>query len=986
MLSFGKGLRRAASPASLLFACLLACEGDHGRAPTSSNGGPTTGSNAAPIATAKTFRVCPGPDAQRETMIAFFDSREGDTIEFCAGQFEFTTSLLLTGKRGITIRGAGRDATILSFANSDGQDGVNINRVDGITIESLTIYDAPGNGLRVFKSDFVTIRNVKVGWSNADPASPNFVFNPTKWGENGAYAFYPVLCRHVLIEDSVSIGSSDAGVYVGQSSDILVRRTEAFHNVAGFEFENTYRAEFIDNVAHDNVGGFLVFDLPGRAQFGEKNKVHRNKSYRNNIPSFAPRGAIVGSIPSGTGMLVLASDQLEVFDNEIRDNKTIGLAIVNYGLADANESSTRYDFYPEGIHIYDNTFIDNGTSPALPDLSRSSCKGVPGLPPGLPGPTEDIMCITDNPSLLPLILMVKNVGRSAQIIWDGGVDSPNGCKDVPVDRDGIPLTQPNPNETDRDEPRADERGRPNLYLYDPSPSCKYNAWKFDERRQLKKPANGICIENNTFRQTTLLGALVPPFANVHFSSTDLTDPANLQLADNTPPTDCPLPAPPDSLASYEPDLGSFTPDPSSDPHPSDAEVAALCVTPPAGEVNFEALGRVNCPRLEHYGLFANAEDPRRDPNGSGVPFDLNTILFSDYAVKYRFLYLPPDGAGGVQKATYQDRSDCDTFNIYDCNTATLGFPVGTVFAKTFAFRNGADEDVVETRLLIKRQAANGAIGWIGIPYLWKTDASGQRFAELLIEGGTKSVSYDYDDPDPDVKDASGNVLHYGPAAVPQYQIPSAAACVLCHGGDDREAGAAPIGPKVRNLNRDADFPGVGRMNQLTFLQQQGLLDLPAPPDGLEKMARFAVPGSSGEAPNSPADVHRRVRAYLEVNCMHCHNPAGAAQNSGLSLDEAQEPMNESHGICKPPIAAGRAADIGNYDIQPGSASQSILASRIESTQPGIRMPPLARTVAQNEAVELVNHWIDSVVADFADDAANHCSGGGLGLPLAKAAH
>ncbi|MGH7803247.1 MAG: parallel beta-helix domain-containing protein, partial [Candidatus Binatia bacterium] len=471
---------------------------------------------------AKTFRICPGADAQKETMIAFFESREGDTIEFCAGQFDFTTSLLLTGKKGITIRGAGREQTILSFAQSDGQDGVNINRVDGITVESLTIYDAPGNGLRIFKSDFVTIRNVKVGWSNADPVSPNFRNDPSVWEKNGAYAFYPVLCRHVLIEDSVSIGSSDAGVYVGQSSDILVRRTEAFHNVAGFEFENTYRAEFVDNVAHDNVGGFLVFDLPGRAQFGEKNKVHRNKSFHNNVRSFAPRGAIVGSIPQGTGMLVLASDQLELFDNEIRDNQTIGLAIVNYALADANESSTRYDFYPEGIHVYGNTFIDNGTSPALPDLSRSSCKGVPGLPPGLPGPNDDLTCIADNPSLLPLILVLKNLGRPAQIIWDGAVDSPNDCTDVPVDRDGVPLTQPNPNESDRSEARADERGRPNLYLHDPNPSCKYNAWKFDENGALKKPANGMCIENNTFRQTGPLGLLISPFANVHFTSTDLT--------------------------------------------------------------------------------------------------------------------------------------------------------------------------------------------------------------------------------------------------------------------------------------------------------------------------------------------------------------------------------------------------------------------------------------------------------------------------------
>src|SRR5262245_59004992 len=113
----------------------------------------------------KTFRVCPGPDAQKQTLIAFFDAREGDTIQFCAGRFECDTGLIMTGKRGITIKGAGRDGTILSFANSSSHDGMSINRVDGITVQDLTIYDAPGNGLRIFRSQFVTVRGVKVGWS-----------------------------------------------------------------------------------------------------------------------------------------------------------------------------------------------------------------------------------------------------------------------------------------------------------------------------------------------------------------------------------------------------------------------------------------------------------------------------------------------------------------------------------------------------------------------------------------------------------------------------------------------------------------------------------------------------------------------------------------------------------------------------------------------------------------------------------------------------
>ncbi len=363
----------------LLAACGRSVPGNIDRTPPAQSG---------EVAATKTYTICPGPDAQKEAIIAFFDAHEGDTIEFCEGKFDFTNGLVMTGKRGITIRGAGRNKTYLRFAGSGDQDGFNLNRMTGVTVEGLTIYDAPGNGLRVFRSDYIVIRDVKVGWTvsdNQDNPYGNYTDDQSAWTANGSYAFYPVICHHVLIENSVSVGSSDAGVYVGQSSDILVRDTEAYHNVAGFEFENTYRAEFVDNYAHDNVGGFLIFDLPGRVQFGEKNIVHHNKSYHNNIKSFAPHGAIVGAVPSGTGALVLASDQLEFYDNDVADNNTVGLTIVNYGLVDTNEDQRRYDFFPEGMHIYNNTFTNNGGSPQLPDPAQSSCTG----PGGLPAPSDD---------------------------------------------------------------------------------------------------------------------------------------------------------------------------------------------------------------------------------------------------------------------------------------------------------------------------------------------------------------------------------------------------------------------------------------------------------------------------------------------------------------------------------------------------------------------------------------------------------------------
>ncbi len=960
--------------APILALALLLAGCDGGRDGVLGGQPPGGGAAGGPV----TWTICPGPQAQTEALLAFFEAREGDTIAFCEGEFDFSTGLIMTGKRGITVKGAGMDKTILSFASSTAQDGINVNQVDGFTIEDLTVYDAAGNGVRVFRSEHIIFRRVKIGWSNADPDHPNFDASMESWGRNGAYAFYPVVSRHILIEDSVSVGSSDAGVYIGQSSDILVRRTEAFHNVAGFEFENTYRAEYVDNIAHDNVGGFLVFDLPGRVQFGEKNLVHRNKAYSNNIPQFAPRGSIVAVIPPGTGMLVAAADQVEFYDNEIYDNRTVGLAIVNYGLADPNEPATNYDFFPEGMHVYNNVFRNNGYDPALPDTERSGCLGDPNNPiVGLPGVGENPECLADNATVLPTILVIKNAGKSAHIIWDGGEDVPNDCSSIPVDRDGIPLTEPNPNDIGRPEPRTDERGRPNFYQFDPIPECKWNAWKFDETGALKKPENGICIENNVFENAPT-SPLIDDFANVHFSTPDPTDPANLVPADNTKPSDCPI-VPEELLPQYQPVLPDFQPNPNADPRPTAAQIAAACGAGSPGRINMDAVLNYNCPRLDQYGLYLDETDPRAGPTPPGIPFDLNSILFSDYALKYRFLFLPPGDDGRPQKAGYQDSAQCTTLNIYDCYTATLTFPVGTVISKTFSFRDGENEDVVETRLLIKRAKRDGTPFWVGLPYRW-TEQDGQRVALLTIEGSTESVSWDYDDPDPEVLDAGGNRKHYS-GSTDGYAVPNAGACVLCHNGDDLEAGAPPIGPKVRNLNRDYDYADVGRMNQLAYMQMRGLLDLPDDPANLESMPRWDVPGSGGQTPNSPEDIHQRARAYLEVNCYHCHNPAGNAQNSGLVLDSFTNPMTQRQGICKPPVAAGRAADFGSYDIEPGNAQQSILPLRVATNEAGAAMPPLARSVAQDEVVELLMDWVDNVVADFADPDANSCGSSGAVLKI-----
>lgn len=901
--------------------------------------------------TVKSLEVCKAPGDSDEVvktkaLTAFFEAREGDTITFCEGRFQMPTGLILNGKRGITIKGAGRDQTILNFKGSDSAEGINATHADGLIIEGLTIEDTPGNAIRVFRSEQVVLRDVRTRWRDSDGRDETQEgYAPSE--ENGAYGLYPVEARHVLMEDCESHGASDAGIYVGQTSDVIVRNCLATYNVAGFEFENTFRAVFEDNIATNNTGGFLVFDLPGLRQYGAKNVVRRNKTFANNTDNFAPVGNIVGLTPRGTGMLILATDQLEIHDNEIYDNDTVGIAIVNYGLADPNNTDARYDFFPEGLHIHNNVFRNNGGNPQNPDLQR------------------------DVATVLPLLLRLKNLGRSAHIVWDGAEDAPNDCTSVPTDADGVPLTEPNPNRPHEEQGgRTDERGRPNIIREDRDPECRYTAWKFDETGALKQPDNGLCIEdNNEFvNGSGLLSALTTPYLRANITT---SDPAGLVIdllrpVSSSPPR-CVLPPRPAPTLKLP-----YVPHASADTRPSAAETAAACGKALApGQINAEALARFDCPRLDQYGLFANAEDPRSAPNGGGVPYDLNSALFSDYSVKYRVLFIP---AG--QTATYKDHNDG--------SSATLDFPMGTVIAKSFAFRKddamgvALSENVIETRLLIKRQTAGG-VSWVGLPYVWTTQ-NGRRIAELKVAGATAAVEYDYLDPDPEVKNADGTRTRYT-GSVAAYGVPAALNCLTCHAADDREPGSAPIGPKPRFLNRDYDYgTGIGTMNQLAFLKMQGLLaGLPADMASVERSPKWNVPGSSGELADQPADVHARVRAYLEVNCAHCHNPNGAGSNSGLFLD-AYRAVDVRYGICKKPVAAGRGSGGFSFDIVPGTAEESILYFRVANDQPGIRMPPVARTVVHGEAVSLIARWIDEALPALSAEIDNEEACTGTGLP------
>jgi parallel beta-helix repeat protein len=183
--------------------------------------------------------------------------------------------------------------------------------------------------------------------------------------ENGAYGIYPVLCKNVLIEKCTVSDASDAGIYVGQSENIIVRRNRVEHNVAGIEIENSINADVYDNVATNNTGGILVFSLPNlEVKVGHHTRVYNNEIVENNHENFAPKGTAVAGVPSGTGVMIMANRHVEVFDNKIQNNQNAGLSISSY-LVTHNpfEKDEGYDPYCEAIFVHDNQFEDNGQKP-----------------------------------------------------------------------------------------------------------------------------------------------------------------------------------------------------------------------------------------------------------------------------------------------------------------------------------------------------------------------------------------------------------------------------------------------------------------------------------------------------------------------------------------------------------------------------------------------------------------------------------------------
>lgn len=278
-------------------------------------------------------------------------AEEGDVIEIPEGTHNISQQLSLR-VNNVTLRGLGKEKSILSFkGQASGAEGLYI-RANGVVLEDFAILDTDGDAIKAINSDDLVIRRVKVGWVGELSS------------ENGGYGLYPVMSKNILIEDCEAFGASDSGIYVGQSENIIVRRNLVYSNVSGIEIENSEKADVYDNVAVNNTSGILVFNLPGLSRYGSATRVHHNEIRNNNTPNFAEPGNVVAFVPEGTAVMVMANKDVEVFSNVIDDHKTASFLVVSYFvLNDSVELPEGYDPLPKRVYFYDNKVSQSGYEP-----------------------------------------------------------------------------------------------------------------------------------------------------------------------------------------------------------------------------------------------------------------------------------------------------------------------------------------------------------------------------------------------------------------------------------------------------------------------------------------------------------------------------------------------------------------------------------------------------------------------------------------------
>jgi len=300
------------------------------------------------LAIAAEIAVEAGEGAAERLTEALIMAQPGDTVKIGAGRFDIVEGLSLDVD-DVTVKGAGADQTVLSFKGQTGSGEGLLVTSDRVVLEDFAVEDSKGDGVKSKGSDTITFRNLRVEWTNGPDA------------KNGAYGVYPVSSRNILIEGVLVKGAADAGIYVGQSENIVVRNSRAEFNVAGIEIENSMKADVYKNVATHNTGGILVFDLPNLpVQGGHDIRVFDNDVVNNDTANFAPKGNMVAIVPKGMGIMVMANRNVHVFNNRLDGNATAHVLIAAYP---NDYDDDNYMFVPRGVYVHGNTYGEGGGAP-----------------------------------------------------------------------------------------------------------------------------------------------------------------------------------------------------------------------------------------------------------------------------------------------------------------------------------------------------------------------------------------------------------------------------------------------------------------------------------------------------------------------------------------------------------------------------------------------------------------------------------------------
>jgi parallel beta-helix repeat protein len=302
---------------------------------------------SSPLA-AKTITVNPGADAQAKLQEALIVAEPGDVVELGEGRFVLTDGLSLDVAK-VTVKGQGAGKSILDFSGQLGSGEGFLITSDDVVLRDFAVENSKGDGIKSKDANRIVYFQLRVEWTGGPKAT------------NGAYGIYPVESRDVLV-DSVEVrGASDAGIYVGQSNNIIVRNSVARENVAGIEIENSFNADVHDNLATKNTGGILVFDLPNLPQMGGHNvRIFENVVVDNMTPNFAPKGNIVANVPTGTGVMVMANRDVHVFDNMLGQNGTANVMVIGYRYP---YEDAKYDPVAKGVAIWGNQHDRAGWDP-----------------------------------------------------------------------------------------------------------------------------------------------------------------------------------------------------------------------------------------------------------------------------------------------------------------------------------------------------------------------------------------------------------------------------------------------------------------------------------------------------------------------------------------------------------------------------------------------------------------------------------------------